>query len=232
MAKQETIKRLITNETPPKWVLDMVGLKFNKLKIIKAVGYLNKRCHYYVECICDCGKIDIKAAEPIKSGKIVSCDCYRRSVCSKRLKTHGESPYVVGKNKIFNLWISIKNRCFNKNAKAYPNYGGRGITMCNGLRHSFISFKDKVGLPPNEKLSLDRKNNNGNYSCGQCEHCIENGWDYNLRWANRITQANNTRKNVFGFVNGEKMTAAEAARKLSLYYCNSFIKRFKSGEYA
>ena len=68
--------------------------------------------------------------------------------------------------------------------KAYPNYGGRGITLALEWVHDVESFCSYIkSLPGSDDvtLSLDRVDNNGNYERG------------NLRWATKQTQSLNKR---------------------------------------
>lgn len=88
------------------------------------------------------------------------------------------------------IWRGLINRCYNPKTKHYARYGGRGIKVCDQWRHSFINFFNDVGYRP-EGLSLDRKDNNGNYEPSNC------------RWATTTEQQNNTRANVLVTYNGE-----------------------------
>lgn len=75
----------------------------------------------------------------------------------------------------------MKVRCFNVRSKPYPNYGGRGITMCDHWRDSFAAFLADVGRRPSAAHSIDRIDNDGHYEPG------------NVRWATRDTQQQNRR---------------------------------------
>ena len=74
-------------------------------------------------------------------------------------------------------------RCFNKNSKSYDNYGGRGITVCDGWVSSFEAFYEDMG-PCLHGMTLDRINVNSNY-------CKEN-----CRWATASEQGYNKRRYV------------------------------------
>jgi hypothetical protein len=61
----------------------------------------------------------------------------------------------------------MKRRCLDKNNKAYGNYGGRGITICERWKN-FENFISDMGRRPSEKHSIDRINNDGNYQPSNC----------------------------------------------------------------
>lgn len=91
----------------------------------------------------------------------------------------------------YGSWASMKSRCSNPKATGYDNYGGRGIKVCKGLL-DFADFYAVMGDRP-KGTTLDREHNDGNYSCGKCEECLENVWILNVRWATWHTQASNRR---------------------------------------
>jgi len=88
-------------------------------------------------------------------------------------------------------WCGVKARCNNSKNPVYKYYGGRGVRVCKGWS-VFTNFFDDMG-ERSFVYSIERIDNNGNYSCGKCEQCIKNHWPMNCRWATRKEQANNRR---------------------------------------
>lgn len=95
-------------------------------------------------------------------------------------------PYHRNGNTKHGMWYSVEykayyamlNRCLNPNYHAFNRYGGRGIKVCPRWRTSFMSFFVDMGYRP-ANTSLDRKNNDANYTPDNC------------RWATKQQQQNN-----------------------------------------
>jgi hypothetical protein len=78
-------------------------------------------------------------------------------------------------------WRAMIHRCHVEHHKQFPDYGGRGITVCQKW-HSFDAWLADMGEPPSPKHSIDRIDNEAGYFPGNC------------RWATRTEQNRNTRK--------------------------------------
>lgn len=105
----------------------------------------------------------------------------------------------------YNSWQGMKARCHNPKNPAYEDYGGRGIVVCERWRESFKNFYEDMGPAPGPEYSVDRfPDVDGNYEPSNC------------RWATRVEQNNNTRRNVFVEYQGEKFTFSQLARKVGL----------------
>ena len=68
----------------------------------------------------------------------------------------------------YRTWSHMLSRCYNKKVSSYKRYGGRGITVCNRWRNSFLEFYVDMGLKPFSKAQIDRIDNDGNYEPDNC----------------------------------------------------------------
>lgn len=85
---------------------------------------------------------------------------------------------------LWNTWAKMLDRCLNPRSRLYPNYGGRGITICPRWRESFANFLEDMGERP-VRMTLDRIENDGPYDPGNC------------RWATWQEQRANRRATTY-----------------------------------
>ncbi len=198
----------------------IVGKKFGHLLVLEYLGYYTKPSGSTVQCvlcICDCG--NTRKCEPylLLTNQLKSCGCQSDRMGAEKRVKHGCAR--SDKDTIeYKAWLSMTQRCYTSTTIEFKNYGGRGIIVCDRWRDSngFINFLSDMGLKPSAKHSLDRyPDTNGNYEPNNC------------RWATREQQANNTTRNKYFIINGEKITQAQAMRKynLSVHFLN---KKYKS----
>jgi hypothetical protein len=99
------------------------------------------------------------------------------------------------------IWRGIKDRCYNPNRPEYKLYGGRGVVMCDEWKNDFTAFYRDMGVRPTPQHSVERIDTNGNYEPSNC------------RWATRVEQQNNMRKNVHVEYKGEVLTLGQLWRR-------------------
>ena len=83
----------------------------------------------------------------------------------------------------YKCWYDMLRRCNSPNAKNYPDYGGRGITVCKEWSsfEVWYDFVSKLTHFSEEGYTFDRIDNDGHYEPG------------NVRWATRKEQRHNQR---------------------------------------
>lgn len=179
--------------------MDMTGETFGRLVVIRRSPGPEKNSYWI--CRCECGNVKRIMGLNMKRGLTKSCGCLNRELASDRGTQHGHTGKANrGKwTTEYRIWSAMKRRCYNQNCPAFPDYGGRGILVCDRWRNSFESFYEDMGSRPSG-MTLDRIDNDGNYEPGNC------------RWATRITQANNARSNVKVMFDGKQMTLSDACR--------------------
>lgn len=149
-------------------------------------------------CRCVCGKERMVRDRNLRDGRSRSCGCLRREVVSVTRAKHRmiHTPE-------YQAWKRIRGRCGDINDKSYPNYGGRGIQICERW-DSFENFFDDMGPRPSPVHSIDRIDNNGNYDPSNC------------RWATQTVQQNNKRSNRLFTRDGRTQTITEWCREFGI----------------
>lgn len=187
---------------------NLEGLRFNRLVVIRRDGTRHNAATWWCRCDCDPVGERLKSvqANHLKSGLTQSCGCLNRERTSAALKL-SETTHGMRRTRIYAIWLNMKDRCYRESNKDYHSYGGRGIRVCDAWRESFEAFYAAVGDPPSDRHTLDREQVNGDYEPG------------NWRWALRVEQANNMRKNVMIMHGGRTQTAAQWGRELGIGAC-------------
>jgi hypothetical protein len=81
-----------------------------------------------------------------------------------KIITHGKN-----QSRIYKIWINMRYRCNTQTAKAYRNYGGRGIKVCKEWSdfNVFLEWAESNGY--NDNLTIDRIDNNKDYCPSNCQ---------------------------------------------------------------
>lgn len=185
---------------------DLRGRKFGRLTAVQFAYKRNK--NYFYKCVCECGKECIKSRDYLlyeSSSVHKSCGCWRKEQQARTTRnTH--KMHTLEHRPEYITWKAMKQRCYDVNCKAYFNYGGRGIKVCDRWLNSFENFLADMGEKPSPAHSLDRIDTNGDY-------CPEN-----CRWATREEQANNKRSSIMIEYNGKTQTFAQWSKELNIPY--------------
>ena len=178
-----------------------IGETFGSLTVIRSIVDLNGEQKFVCDCICG-NQVAVKKsylhrrANNPKRPRCSECS-YRAKI--KHGETAGHKPTPEHRT-----WSEMKQKCYSPTHHAYADYGGRGITMCDRWRYSFLNFLEDMGRKPSAKHSIDRINNDGNYEPSNC------------RWATALIQANNTRRTRKIRLYGANLSTQEWCRLLGM----------------
>lgn len=174
------------------------------LTVVRCVGKKEGKWGYFWECQCTCGNRIERRVAVLRDGSCTNCGCMTRIKQSKARTVHGKS-----KTREFRIWTGMKVRCSNENDRAFPDYGGRGISVCSQWlgKNGFAQFLADMGECPPDKHSIERKDNDGNYEPGNC------------KWATREEQNSNTRRTRKVTHEGQTKTISQWAREFGISRC-------------
>lgn len=185
-------------------MINLVGKIFNKWTVLKDApkDKWNKRT---LLCKCECGTESIVGYSNLVRGGSKSC-----RPCADH--KHGK----IASHRLYRVWASMKSRCNNPNEFNYPNYGGRGITVCN----SWLDFRGFIADMEDsykEGLSLDRIDNNKGY------------FKENCRWTTSKEQSLNTRKAIqYKYKN--QLVSQNTLTKILNVHKSVIVKKLQKGE--
>jgi hypothetical protein len=165
-------------------VLNLVGKTFNRFTIIKVIDEPSnghKRCL----CKCSCGTYKIVRYEALKSGSTQSCGCLRRENAVELGK--GQYKHGLSATRVYRIWYGMVDRCNEPTNAEYHNYGGRGIIVCD----EWLDFMNFYTWATNNgysgKMSIERKDVNGNYEPSNCSWIPSSEQNFNKRNTHNIT---------------------------------------------
>jgi hypothetical protein len=185
------------------------GQRFGRLTLVKELGP-NAHGSIVWRCHCDCGNDTMVTASNLRSGNTISRGCFHKERQHEAPLRHG-----MKGTRVYNAWINMRQRCTNPARKEWENYGGRGISVCDDWMVSFDAFLQDMG-EPQEGMTLDRFDVNGDYEPGNC------------RWASYQAQGRNTRDNRMVTYQSRTQSLADWADELGIAYWTLHV-RFRRG---
>lgn len=177
-----------------------IGDIYGEWRVIGDSIRRNGRNKWLCQCSCDEHVIRYVEEYSLKSGKSTSCGCKNRKV-----RVRMGYKYTESETRLHQIYWKMCNRCNNSNSKDYEDYGGRGIKICEEWENDINAFiKWALDNGYADTLTIERVNVNGNYEPSNC------------RWADRMTQGNNKRNNLYIEHDGITHTATEWGRILNI----------------
>lgn len=174
---KNNIKLHCTNDTK-------IGDVYGYLTVIEKIpNPSSKYTDSYYKCKCVCGN-EIKIARRcllIRKNKSCGCIPYKRSA-KNRLDYHGHINHPV-----YKAWVNMKSRCYNSHLKAYRDYGGRGIKVCEEWQDfkNFWYWACNNGYK--DGYTIERIDVNKGYNPENCKWIPRSSQNWNRRNTRYVT---------------------------------------------
>lgn len=159
------------------------------------------------------GEPKITAAE-IARRLGVSRERIRQILASEGLSTGGSKAERLKKQlrrKEYQCWWNMLDRCSNPKNPAFRHYGGRGISVAVRWR-DFDNFFEDMGPRPGLGYSIERIDNDGNYTPSNCKWATKEEQTRNQRFRQKPM----TKKEALAIWKRQDMTGKEKAAEIGL----------------
>lgn len=194
--------------------VDLTGKKFGYLTVVKEAHQKTSTGHLIWVCLCVCGKTSEVPGGSLTTGAIKSCGCKKHELMLKSLKKpapnfrHGFTRRNKP-NKFYYTYRSIVTRCTKPSSRSFKYYGRRGVKCLwknfeEFKQDMYFSYKEHYKKYGKRNTTINRIDNNGNYSKENCE------------WTTHAEQARNKTTTHLLKVNGKEKCFRDVAKTYNL----------------
>jgi hypothetical protein len=198
-------------------LIDLTGKTYGAWTVVGKAEVRDPRGKLLWLCRCKCGETRLVLGQRLRNGHSLSCGC---DSPERRIQTLGFRG--VTSHPMYQRWSQMVQRCHSPRARAFEDYGARGITVCdrwrfgeNGL-HGVECYASDMGVQPFPGATVDRRDNDGNYTKSNC------------RWATSKEQVRNTRTTVRVTIDGETSALADLTERAGLNH-GTVYERLRRG---
>lgn len=181
----------------PRKAEDLSGRRFGMWAVVRRGENIGHVAAFI--CRCDCGATSLVRGHSLRSGGSTGCGCARSKRLGDRARSHGKHNHHL-----YGTWVAMRDRCRRKNHDQFKNYGGRGITVCDRWA-DFESFLEDMEPSWRHGRTLDRIDNDGNYTPENC------------KWSTQSEQLSNQRPKRSITFNGETRALSDWARVVGIH---------------
>lgn len=196
--------------------MDLKGKEFGRWTVIGKAEprFVGGKWRPFWKCYCECLYVSDVKQSHLVSGH--SQGCVNRCWRVRKPKVKKERLPSLRDHPLASVLKGMRRRCYDPKERNFPNYGGRGIKICDRWKNSLRNFVEDMFPSYRPGLSIERRDNNGNYTPENCH------------WITMFDQAGNKRTNRKLTYNGETMCLARWARRLGISK-SSLRNRLKRG---